>query len=145
MTLERTSTGVLADGQSQRHHADSVARIWCAFGLKPLEELIGRRELQIDSEVQGAARDHPPEERRGRAAPAAVRPVRDSICKNALVAADMLNDKVVPAYEAHGIRLLRVLTDRGTEYCGRYVRAQITSSWDDAKSILTTEQILSLR
>jgi transposase InsO family protein len=39
--------------------------------------------------------------------------------KNALVAADMLNDKVVPAYEAHGIRLLRVLTDRGTEYCGQ--------------------------
>ena len=39
--------------------------------------------------------------------------------KNALVAADLLNDKVVPAYEAHGIRLLRVLTDRGTEYCGQ--------------------------
>jgi transposase InsO family protein len=39
--------------------------------------------------------------------------------KNALVAADMLNDKVVPAFEAQGIRLLRVLTDRGTEYCGQ--------------------------
>jgi transposase InsO family protein len=39
--------------------------------------------------------------------------------KNALVAADLLNDKVVPAFEAHGIRLLRVLTDRGTEYCGQ--------------------------
>lgn len=38
--------------------------------------------------------------------------------KNALVAADMLNDKVIPFYEEHGIRLLRVLTDRGTEYCG---------------------------
>jgi transposase InsO family protein len=38
--------------------------------------------------------------------------------KNALVAADLLNDRVVPFYEEHGIPLLRVLTDRGTEYCG---------------------------
>jgi len=38
--------------------------------------------------------------------------------KNALVAAEMLNDKVVPFYEQHGLRLLRILTDRGTEYCG---------------------------
>lgn len=38
--------------------------------------------------------------------------------KNALVAADMLNDKVVPFYEEQGIPLLRILTDRGTEYCG---------------------------
>jgi transposase InsO family protein len=39
--------------------------------------------------------------------------------KNALVAADTLNDKAVPFFEAHGLRLLRVLTDRGTEYCGQ--------------------------
>jgi transposase InsO family protein len=38
--------------------------------------------------------------------------------KNALVAADMLNDKVVPWFEEEGLRVLRVLTDRGTEYCG---------------------------
>jgi len=38
--------------------------------------------------------------------------------KNALVAADMLNDRVVPFYEEHEVPLLRVLTDRGTEYCG---------------------------
>lgn len=38
--------------------------------------------------------------------------------KNALVAADMLNDQVVPFFEQHELRLLRVLTDRGTEYCG---------------------------
>lgn len=38
--------------------------------------------------------------------------------KNALVAADLLNDRVIPFYEQHGIRLLRILTDRGTEYCG---------------------------
>ncbi len=39
--------------------------------------------------------------------------------KNALVSADILNDKVVPFYEQHDIPLLRILTDRGTEYCGR--------------------------
>ena len=38
--------------------------------------------------------------------------------KNALVAADMLNDRVVPFFEEEGIPLLRILTDRGTEYCG---------------------------
>jgi len=38
--------------------------------------------------------------------------------KGALVAADMLNDRVLPFFEEHGIKLLRVLTDRGTEYCG---------------------------
>lgn len=38
--------------------------------------------------------------------------------KNALVAADMLNDKVLPFYQQQGVELLRILTDRGTEYCG---------------------------
>lgn len=38
--------------------------------------------------------------------------------KNALVAADMLNDKVLPFFEEHQIPLLRILTDRGTEFCG---------------------------
>lgn len=38
--------------------------------------------------------------------------------KNALVAADTLNDRVIPMYEANGIPLLRTLTDRRTEYCG---------------------------
>ena len=38
--------------------------------------------------------------------------------KNALVAADMLNDMVLPFFEEEEIRLLRVLTDRGTEFCG---------------------------
>jgi transposase InsO family protein len=39
--------------------------------------------------------------------------------KNALVAADMLNDRVLPFFEEHQVPLLRVLTDRGTEYCGQ--------------------------
>src|SRR5512136_780473 len=38
--------------------------------------------------------------------------------KNALVAADLLNDRVIPFYDAYEIPLLRVLTDRGTEFCG---------------------------
>jgi hypothetical protein len=38
--------------------------------------------------------------------------------KHALVAAEMLNDRVLPFYEEYGVRLLRILTDRGTEYCG---------------------------
>lgn len=38
--------------------------------------------------------------------------------KTALAAADMVNDKVLPFYEEQQVRLLRVLTDRGTEYCG---------------------------
>jgi transposase InsO family protein len=38
--------------------------------------------------------------------------------KNALVAADLLNDRVVPFFEEQGVPLLRILTDRGTEYCG---------------------------
>lgn len=38
--------------------------------------------------------------------------------KNALVAADLLNDRVVPFFESEEIRLLRILTDRGSEYCG---------------------------
>ncbi len=38
--------------------------------------------------------------------------------RNALVAADMLNDRVLFFYEEHDVPLLRVLTDRGTEYCG---------------------------
>jgi len=42
--------------------------------------------------------------------------------KNALVAADMLNDRVIPFYEENGVRLLRILTDRGTEYCGNRER-----------------------
>jgi transposase InsO family protein len=38
--------------------------------------------------------------------------------KNALVAADHLNDRVLPLFETEQIPLLRILTDRGTEYCG---------------------------
>lgn len=38
--------------------------------------------------------------------------------KNALVAADLLNDRVIPFFESQQVPLLRMLTDRGSEYCG---------------------------
>jgi transposase InsO family protein len=39
--------------------------------------------------------------------------------KTPITAADLLNDRVLPLYEEHGIPLQRILTDRGTEFCGR--------------------------
>jgi len=38
--------------------------------------------------------------------------------KTPITAAEILNDRVVLFYDEHGIRLSRVLTDRGTEFCG---------------------------
>jgi len=39
--------------------------------------------------------------------------------KTAVTAADLLNDRVIPFFEHHEIPLLRMLTDRGTEYNGK--------------------------
>lgn len=39
--------------------------------------------------------------------------------KTPITGADLLNDKVLPFFEAHGMGILRMLTDRGTEYCGK--------------------------
>lgn len=39
--------------------------------------------------------------------------------KTSLTAADILNDRVLPWYEEEGIPILRILTDRGTEYKGK--------------------------
>jgi transposase InsO family protein len=38
--------------------------------------------------------------------------------KTAITAADLLNDRVIPFFDEHDIPLIRMLTDRGTEYCG---------------------------
>jgi transposase InsO family protein len=38
--------------------------------------------------------------------------------KTPLTAADLLNDRVIPFFDEHGIPLQRILTDRGTEFCG---------------------------
>lgn len=39
--------------------------------------------------------------------------------KTPITAADLLNDKVLPLFESLDVSLLRILTDRGTEYCGK--------------------------
>jgi hypothetical protein len=39
--------------------------------------------------------------------------------KTPITAADLLNDRVLPLVQEHELPLLRILTDRGTEYCGR--------------------------
>lgn len=39
--------------------------------------------------------------------------------KTSIEAADFLNDKVLPFFDEHRISVLRMLTDRGAEYCGR--------------------------
>ncbi len=39
--------------------------------------------------------------------------------KSAITAADLLNDRVIPLFDEQGIKLQRILTDRGTEYCGK--------------------------
>ena len=39
--------------------------------------------------------------------------------KTPITAADMLNDKVLPFFMDQSLPMLRILTDRGTEYCGK--------------------------
>lgn len=39
--------------------------------------------------------------------------------KTPITGADLLNDKVLPFYEENDLPVLRILTDRGTEYCGK--------------------------
>jgi len=39
--------------------------------------------------------------------------------KTPITAADLLNDRVLPFFEEHEMSILRMLTDRGTEFCGK--------------------------
>jgi len=39
--------------------------------------------------------------------------------KTPITSADLLNDRVLPFFESQRVSLLRILTDRGTEYCGK--------------------------
>lgn len=39
--------------------------------------------------------------------------------KTPITSADLLNDRVLPFFEEYGMGLIRMLTDRGTEYCGK--------------------------
>lgn len=38
--------------------------------------------------------------------------------KTPITSADILNDRVIPFFAQHQVEVLRLLTDRGTEYCG---------------------------
>ena len=50
-------------------------------------------------------------DRSNRAAPEGQEPAQ-------CTAADLLNDRVLPFFEEYDVKLLRVLTDRGSEFCG---------------------------
>lgn len=39
--------------------------------------------------------------------------------KTPITSADLLNDRVLPFFESQELPMLRILTDRGTEYCGK--------------------------
>src|SRR5690606_36062555 len=39
--------------------------------------------------------------------------------KTPITSADILNDRVLPFFDQNELPMLRILTDRGTEYCGR--------------------------
>lgn len=39
--------------------------------------------------------------------------------KTPITSADLLNDRVLPFFEQQDLPMLRILTDRGTEYCGK--------------------------
>jgi transposase InsO family protein len=39
--------------------------------------------------------------------------------KTVITAADLLNDRVISFFQEQGVPLLRILTDRGTRYCGK--------------------------
>jgi len=49
--------------------------------------------------------------------------------KTPITAADLLNDRVLPLFEQHEVKLLRVLTDRGSEYCGNPNDTNTNSTW----------------
>jgi hypothetical protein len=50
--------------------------------------------------------------------------------KTPVTSADLLNDRVIPLFEEHEIPLQRMLTDRGTEYCGNPEHHESTTKSD---------------
>jgi hypothetical protein len=57
--------------------------------------------------------------------------------KMPVTAADLLNDRVLPFFEAQAIPLNRVLTDRGTEYCGAPERYESMNCNSPSKTLIT--------
>ncbi len=54
--------------------------------------------------------------------------------KTPITAADLLNDRVLPLFDQYDLPLLRMLTDRGTEFCGRV-------EWHDYELYLAVNDI----
>ena len=54
--------------------------------------------------------------------------------KTAITAADLLNDRVLPFFEQQRLPLLRILTDRGTEFCGRHDEHPYQNGMDAVRS-----------
>ena len=55
--------------------------------------------------------------------------------KTPLTAADLMNDRVVPFFDEHEIAVSRVLTDRGTEFCGKPEATSTSCTWPSRTSI----------
>jgi hypothetical protein len=51
--------------------------------------------------------------------------------KTPITVPEVLNDRALPFFEEHGIVLCRVLTDRGTEYCGILQKRQQALGFGD--------------
>ena len=55
--------------------------------------------------------------------------------KTPITAADLLNDRVLPFHEEHDVPVLRILTDRGADYCGRVDKHDVQLFWRSMTSI----------
>ena len=65
--------------------------------------------------------------------------------KTPITAADLLNDRVLPFFEEHDVKLLRVLTDRGSEYCGNPERHESNSTSRSRISIIRARKPRALK
>ena len=53
--------------------------------------------------------------------------------KTPITAADLLNDRVLPFFAEQGMGMIRILTDRGTEYCGKpFFMMKASTPWNEA-------------
>jgi hypothetical protein len=48
--------------------------------------------------------------------------------KSPITAADLLNDRVIPLFDSHDVKLQRILTDRGSKYIGNPERHEYETS-----------------
>ncbi len=98
--LENAKEGREAHGEVESPHpAFLVAQDTCYVGyIKGVGKLYQQAAIDTHSNV-GFAKLYPD--------------------KTALTASDLLNDRVLPFFDEHWMKVLRMLTDNGREYCGR--------------------------